>query len=134
MKDLPESEGSENREREERKRIIVALRVVLALKINCSNNNSPPRTFSSSSLICVCSSLKSLLSVNPLSRSPALSPTLYKFIVLGPLGSYPGSFGFELQIVTLQYIYVCVCMCEVQSFSNIYIYTKRLNLDYQYLY
>ena len=39
--------------RKERKRIIVALRVVLALKINCSNNNSPTRTFSSSSFICV---------------------------------------------------------------------------------
>ena len=42
--------GLKNRERKERKRMIVALRVVLALKINCPNNNSPPRTFSSSSL------------------------------------------------------------------------------------
>ena len=125
MKDLPESEGSENREREERKRIIVALRVVLALKINCSNNNSPPQTFSSSSLICVCSSLKSLLSVNPLSRSPTLSPTLYKFIVLGPLGSYPGSFGLELQIVTLQYIYMCVCACVKSNLFPIFIFIPK---------
>ena len=51
---------------------------------------------------CVCSSLKSLLSVNPFTRSPALSPTLYKFIVFGSLGSYPRSFGLGLQIVTLQ--------------------------------
>ena len=41
MKDLPERGGSENRGREERKRIIEALRVVLALKINYLNNNLP---------------------------------------------------------------------------------------------
>ena len=47
----------------------------------------------------VCSFFKSLLAVNLFARSPALSPTLYKFIVLG---SYPKSFGLGLQIVTLQ--------------------------------
>ena len=36
MKDLSEIGGSENRKREKRKRIIVALRIELALKINCS--------------------------------------------------------------------------------------------------
>ena len=49
MKALPEKGNRKIREKKERKRIIVALRVVLALKLNCSNNNSPPRTFSSSS-------------------------------------------------------------------------------------
>ena len=51
---------------------------------------------------CVCSSFKSLLSVNPFARSPALSPTLYKFIIFGSLGSYPRFFGLGLRIVTLQ--------------------------------
>ena len=53
VKDLPERRGLENRGREERKRIIEALKVVLALKINYSNNNLPLRTFSPSSFICV---------------------------------------------------------------------------------
>ena len=53
MKDLLERGGLENRGREERKRIIEALKVVLALKINYSNNNLPPRTFSPPSFICV---------------------------------------------------------------------------------
>ena len=43
-----------------------------------------------------------MLAVNPFARSPAFSPTLYKFIVLVSLGSYPRSFGLGLQIVTLQ--------------------------------
>ena len=43
-----------------------------------------------------------MLDVGPFAKSPALSPTLYKFIVLGSLGSYPRSFGLGLQIVTLQ--------------------------------
>ena len=78
VKELPERKKGKLREKKEKKRIIVALKVVLALKLNCSNNNSPPRTFILSSFIGVflCSSFKSLLSVNPLTRSPALSPTL----------------------------------------------------------
>ena len=43
-----------------------------------------------------------MLVVGPFARSLALSPTLYKFIVLGSLGSYPRSFGLGLKIVTLQ--------------------------------
>ena len=53
MKDLSEMGGSENRKREKRKRIIIALRIELALKINCANNSSSPWTLSSSSFICV---------------------------------------------------------------------------------
>ena len=40
-----------------------------------------------------------MLVVGPFARSLALSPTLYKFIVLG---SHPRFFGLGLQIVTLQ--------------------------------
>ena len=48
VKDLPKR-GDRKLESEKReKKIIVALKVVLALKLNCSNNNSPPRTFNSS--------------------------------------------------------------------------------------
>ena len=43
-----------------------------------------------------------MLAVGPFVRSPALSPTLYKFIILDSLGSYPRSFGLGLQIMTLQ--------------------------------
>ena len=43
-----------------------------------------------------------MIAVGPFARSLALSPTLYKFIVLGSLGSYPRSFGLGLKIVTLQ--------------------------------
>ena len=95
----------ENIEKGKRKKITVALWVVLALKNNCSNNSSSPRTFISLNFICVflCVFIfKSLLVVNPFARSLVLSPTLYKFIVLGSLGSYPRSFGLGLQIVTLQ--------------------------------
>ena len=93
-------------EKGKRKRIIVALRVVLALRNNCSNNK-----FISLDIyfikfyLCffyVCSYFKSLLVIGPFARSPALSPTLYKFIVLGSLSSHPRSFGLGLQIVTLQ--------------------------------
>ena len=45
-----------------------------------------------------------MLFINPFARSPTLSPILYKFIVLDPLGSYPKSFGFGLQIVTLHIV------------------------------
>ena len=41
---------------------------------------------------CACSYFKSLLAIIPFAKSPALSPTLYKFIVLGSLGSHPNSF------------------------------------------
>ena len=111
MKDLPEKGGDRKIEREERKRIIIVLRIVLALKINYSNINSPPRIFNSSNFISVflyCSSFKSLLSVNLFTRSPTLSPTLYKFIVLGSVGRYPRSFGLGLRIVILQYIYIYI--------------------------
>ena len=50
----------------------------------------------------VCLYFKSLLAVVQFAKNPAFSPTFYKFIVLGSLGSYPKSFGFGLQIVTLQ--------------------------------
>ena len=43
--------GSENIEKGKRKRITVALRAVLALKNNCSNNSPSPRTFISSNFI-----------------------------------------------------------------------------------
>ena len=43
-----------------------------------------------------------MLAINPFAKSLALSPILYKFIVLGSLGSYPRSFRLGLQIVTLQ--------------------------------
>ena len=46
----------------------------------------------------VCSYLKYLLAVVPFVKSLTLSHTLYKFIVLG---SYPKSYRFKLQIVTL---------------------------------
>ena len=100
MKDLPEKGGDRKIEGEERKRIIVALRIVLALKINCSNNLVEYSVYQALLVFfCICSSFKSLFSVNPFARSPVLSPTLYKFIVLG---SYPRSFGPGLRIVTLQ--------------------------------
>ena len=50
----------------------------------------------------VCSHLKSLLTVVQFAKSSALSPTLYKFIVLGSLGSYPNSLGLGLKNVSLQ--------------------------------
>ena len=45
-----------------------------------------------------------MLFINPFARSPTLSPILYKFIVLGSLGSYPRSFGLGLRIVTLHIV------------------------------
>ena len=89
----------------ERQRITVALRVVLAFRNSGLNNSSSPRTtIFIKFYVCfyVCSYFKFLLVVVPFAKSPALSPTLYKFIVFGSLGSYPNSFGLGLQIVTLQ--------------------------------
>ena len=66
----------------------------------------------------VYSSFKSLLTIGPFAKSPALSPTLYKFIVLGLLGSYPKSFELGLQIVTLhllRYVFDSFVMfCNVE--------------------
>ena len=45
-----------------------------------------------------------MLFINSFARSPTLSPILYKFIVLGSLGSYPRSFGLGLRIVTLHIV------------------------------
>ena len=106
MKDLPKIVRDRKIEGEKRKRIIAALRIVLALKINCSTIHLLGYSVHQvlSVFFCVCSSFKSLLSVNPFVRSLSLSPTLYKFIVLGSLGSYPRSFGLGLRIVTLQTI------------------------------
>ena len=51
------------REKKKKKRITGALRVVLALKNNCSNNSSSPRTFISSSFIYVFSTCVYLLNL-----------------------------------------------------------------------
>ena len=61
--------------------------------------------------------MKYLLAVIPFAKSPALSPTLYKFIVLGSLGLYSNHLGLRLEIVSLQYIYI-----------YIYIYYKKIFL------
>ena len=53
VNDLPEGGVGGNIEKGKRKIITVALRVVLALRNNCSNNSSSLRTFISSSFICV---------------------------------------------------------------------------------
>ena len=66
----------------------------------------------------VCSYLKSLLAVVPFAKSPALSPTLYKFSVLG---SYPKSFGLRLQIVTLQEYF--------NTFHKEYFKNQHISLD-----
>ena len=105
MKALPERGNRKIREKKERKRIIVALRVVLALKSIVQITiylleHSVHQALSV--FFCICSPFKSLLSVNPFARSSALLPTLYKFIVLGSLDSYSKSFGLGLRIVTLQ--------------------------------
>ena len=90
--------------KEKRKIITIALSVVLAFRNSELNNNSSPQTTISQVLrvFYVCSYFKSLLAVVQFAKSLALSPTLYKFIVLGSLGSYPNSFELGLQIVTLQ--------------------------------
>ena len=97
----PHREGDRRkRVKEKRKSIIVAW----IFRNSELNNSASPRTTISSDFIsfCACSYPKSLLAVISFTKGPALSPTLYKFIVLGSLGLYSNNFGFGLKIVSLQ--------------------------------
>ena len=71
----------------------------------------------------VCSYLKSLLAIIPFVKSLTLSSALYKFIVLG---SYSKSFGFGLQIVTLQGLLTSLLPLIINTLINQYTHNNFL--------
>ena len=94
--------GGDRRKRvkEKRKSITVAWTF---RNIELNNSASPQTTISSDFIsFCACSYPRSLLAIISFVKGPTLSPTLYKFIVLGSLGLYSNNFGFGLKIVSLQ--------------------------------
>ena len=93
--------GGDRRERVKEKRNSIT--VAWTFRNSELNNSASPRTTISSDFIsfCACSYPKSLLAVISFAKSPTLSPTLYKFIVLSSLGLYSNNFGFGLKIVSL---------------------------------